>query len=203
MLACAAVLLPMSGCARTDPPQPVPAWPEADGVERITAAVPASDYGPELAEFDVPQEYVPALIRFLSPPQYHEHPRAKMTREVGRLGIACRDGRTLDVRLILFGKEPILFTIDGVPCIRGGPYNDLGPSDDPDQYAVESLILEAFLRAVHSGDSAAAQRLTRKLDRSAGRKLPGSAPSRGATGGGVGPPVRARSEWERSRPSQG
>jgi hypothetical protein len=122
---------------------------------------------PDIAEFEVPADAVPAVLRVLSPPEYHPHPPAKYVREIGQLRILCRDGRTLDVSLVYFGKEPVWFTVQGVPCIRGGPYNDLAPGKD--KYLAEVLTLEGFLRAVHAGEKAAAREYLDLLDKSAGR----------------------------------
>jgi hypothetical protein len=172
------------GCSANEPPPAVPEWPDAAQVERITAAVSGSVSGqPDIAEFDVPPEFVPAVVRVLSPPEYHEHPPGKHLQEVGQLRVACRDGRVLDVRLYFFGKEPVLFTLSGVPCIRGGPYNNLASGKDI--YLPEVLTLEEFLRAVRSGDRVRARKYLELLDRSAGRAggaaEPRAAPDRGGT----------------------
>lgn len=156
------------GCSASPPPD-VPEWPEAGQVERITATVSGSvSSQPDLAEFEVPTEFVPAVLRVLSPPQYHRHPPAKYLQEVGQLRVVCHDGRVLDVRLIYFGKEPVLFTLQGVACIRGGPYQDLAPGKD--MYLPEVLTMEGLLRAVKSGDRERAREYLDLLDRSAGRE---------------------------------
>jgi hypothetical protein len=77
----------------------------------------------------------------------------------------------LDVRLIFFGKEALLFTLDGVPCGRGGRYVNLGTHQSP-KYLPEVLTFEGLLRAVHGQDWGKAQEYRDLLDRSAGRDAP-------------------------------
>lgn len=176
-----AFVLLVVGCSGSSPPPAVPEWPGIVQVDQITASVSGSvSTLPDLAEFKVPAEFVPAVVRVLSPPQYHAHPAAKYLQEVGRIRIACRTGRVMDVRLFFFGKEPVLFTLDGVPCIRGGPYNDLAPGKGV--YLPEVLTLEAFLRAVRSGDREQARECLESLDKSAGRAI-GPPKKRGAAAG--------------------
>lgn len=163
--------LAVPSCSPAKPRADVPRWPEVAEVERITAAITESESGqPGLPEFEVPSEYTPLVLRALSPPEHHEHP-PKFTREVGQLRIACRDGRTLEVRLIFFGKEPTLFTVGGVPCIRGGPYVDLGNGKWP-KYLPEVYAVEGLLRAIHRRDRAGVDGLIMSLDQSAGRVAP-------------------------------
>jgi hypothetical protein len=88
--------------------------------------------------------------------------------------VRCRDGRNLDVRVVWFGKGPVLFTLDGTPCTRGGPYRDLAPGED--KYLDEGLALAGFLRAVHRGDEDDQRRYLVLLDKSAGRAGERAAP---------------------------
>jgi hypothetical protein len=148
----------------------VPPWPEETEVERITARVSGSITGdPDLADFEIPAEYVPAVLRPLGPPQYHKHP--PNVQEVAWLRVHCKDGRELELRLFFYGKEPVLFTLQGVPCIRGGRYVNLGNEQSP-KYLPEVLTLEGLLRAVHGHDRAKAQEYLDLLDQSAGRIAP-------------------------------
>jgi len=154
------------GCSAS-PPE-VPPWPEAAEVARMTATV--SDVvttNPSLPEFEVPAEYVPAVLRVLRPPKYCKHPEAKLLQEVGQLRVVCHDGRSLEVRLLFYGKEPVLFTLDGVPCIRGGPYQELTPGSDV--YLPEVLTFEGVLRSIQQRDKAKAREYLQLLDKSAGR----------------------------------
>lgn len=155
------------GCSEGRPPD-LPIWPELVDLDRVTASISGAVSSQEdLAEFEIPNEFIPELLRVLGPPKYHKHPPAKYTQEIGRLRIVCRDGRVLEIGLVFYGKEPVLFTLQGVPCIRGGPYQDLAPGHD--KYLPEVLTLEGFLRAVHRHDRVAAKQYVDLLDRSAGR----------------------------------
>src|SRR5262249_14351186 len=95
----------------------------------------------------------------------HEHPLS--VQEAGHLRLTCRDGRTLEAPLFFYGKEPVLFTLQGVPCIRGGPYNTLAPGKH--MYLPEVLTLQGGLRAIKKGDRAMANDDRKLLRRSAGR----------------------------------
>jgi hypothetical protein len=62
------------GCRVAGPPA-LPRWPEVAEVERITAVVSGAVTGePDAPEFEVPPEFVPAVVRLLGPPEYHPHP---------------------------------------------------------------------------------------------------------------------------------
>jgi len=168
-----ASLVFLVGCSNTAPHADLPMWPDPSEVERILASVSDQTSGqPDLPEFEVPPEFVPAVVRVLSPPEYHEPPPAKHTQSVGRLRVICRDGRELVVGLVFYGKEPVLFTVNGVPCIRGGPYNETKPGSDmylPEVYAVEGL-----LRHLHAGERVKALECVQRLDKSAGRAVRGA-----------------------------
>jgi hypothetical protein len=129
--------------------------------------------GPPIEEFEIADQYIPAVMRALDEPRYIKAPRH--VSEVGSLTIHCRDGRTLQVQLLFAGKEPVLFTLDGVSCIRGGGYEDLAPGKDI--YLSEVLALGEALRAIHAGDKSKAQKNFDELDRSAGRGSPTSSPT--------------------------
>lgn len=160
-------VLLVGGCSASAPPA-VLAWPDVTQVERITASVSGSvSRQSDLPEFEVPPEFIPALLQVLSPPEYHKHPPAEYLQEIGQLRITCRERRVLEVRLFFYGKEPVLFTVQGVPCRRGGPYKNLAPGKD--KYLAEVLTLEGFLRAVKSGDQERVKKYLDLLDRSAGR----------------------------------
>jgi hypothetical protein len=160
--------LVVMGCSGSSPPPVIPPWPDATAIEKITATVSGSvSHEPDLAEFEVPQEYFAALLRVLGPPKFYEHPPAKYLREVGRLCFACRDGRSLEVTLIYYGHGQVLYRFQGVPCSRGGSYNDLLPSKG--KFVDELLTLEGVLRAVQSSDREGAKKYLELLDKSAGR----------------------------------
>jgi hypothetical protein len=172
------LVLITTGCSSERPPA-MPAWPEPSEVERVTAVVSGSvSNQPDLAEFEVPSEFVPELLQVLSPPEYHKHPD-KYTQEVGRLRVVCRDGRVAEVGLVFYGKAPVLFTLDGVSCMRGGPYKDLAPGHD--KYLPEVLTLEGFLRAAQRGDRTVARECLDLLHRSAGRSAKEAAPGTSTT----------------------
>jgi hypothetical protein len=183
-----ALLLPgvaaINGCSPAAPPA-VPALPAASAVERITASlngpeVAGAYVGPPIEEFEIAAQYFPAVMRALDEPRYVKAPRH--VSEVGNLAIHCRDGRMLHVQLLFAGKEPVLVTLNGVSCIRGGEYKDLGK----DKYLPEVLALGEALRAIHAGDKAKAQENFDLLNRSAGRGSLTSSPT-------PSPPSRCRS----------
>src|SRR5262245_55193850 len=160
--------LTLAGCS-TSPT--VPPWPDATEVKRITAVVSGSvTEQPDLDEFEIPKEYVSDVHRVLYSPKYLKHP--SNCQEVGRLQIHCYDGRILAVRLMYFGKEAVLFTVDGVPCVRGGLYMNLSKRKDDWKYLPEVLTLQELLRAIHRQDDAKARHYLDLLNQSAGRVTP-------------------------------
>jgi len=167
----------ITGCSPAAPPS-VPALPATSEVDRITVRLHGPEVaggyvGPPIEEFEIADQYIPAVMRALDKPRYIKAPR--YVSDVGSLTIHCRDGRTLQVQLLFAGKEPVLFTLDGISCIRGGEYEDLAPGKD--KYLPEVLTLSEALRAIHSGDKAKAQEYFNLLDRSAGRGTPTSSPT--------------------------
>ena len=161
-------ILLVTGCTADRPPA-VPTLPDATDVARATVTVSGVVSGqPDIAEFELPAEFVPELLGVLGPAAYSQHPRPEVTQEVGLLRFACREGRDVEVRLVFAGKEPVRFTLQGVPCVRGGAYHDLAPGKD--KYLPEVLTLEGYLRAVGRGDREAARGYLNLLRRSAGKE---------------------------------
>ena len=155
------------GCSASTPPT-VPAWPKASEVVRISVVVSGKvSELPDLDEFELPNEFIPDLLKVLSPPLYSPDPLSKSVDIVGLLRIECRDGRVIHVQLLFSGKGPVLFVFEGVPCIRGGPYNDF--TSGKDKYLPEVLTIEGYLRAIQCGDHEKAKKSLKLLDQSAGR----------------------------------
>lgn len=156
------------GCSASTLPT-VPAWPALSEVERISVVVSGkvSDL-PALAEFELPNEFIPDVLKVFTPLVYYPHPLSKSVDDVGVLRIECRDGRVINVQLLFSGKGPVLFIFEGVLCIRGGPYIDL--SLGKDKYLPEVLTLEGYLRAIQSGSYEKAKMFLKLLNQSAGRK---------------------------------
>ncbi|MGL6072750.1 MAG: hypothetical protein ACRC8S_01185 [Fimbriiglobus sp.] len=161
-----AVTLFISGCS----PKPVPpAWPPATEVESIRASLTASesDNAEALEEFEIPPDFISVVLRSLDFPEPNSHGTFGL-REAGKLKIVCRDGRVLDVVFFYSGKEPTLFTVNGVECIRGGPYANLGYADHI-KYLPEVYTVAGMLRHIHRGDAKTVEKFGHLLDKSAGR----------------------------------
>jgi hypothetical protein len=156
----------LGGCS-SPPPDP-PALPAAADIERVTVTVFGTvSKRNDLAEFEVPAEFVPGLLRTLTPPEYHEHVAVREREVVAWIHLHCRDGRVLDVELLYSGHGVIQYTVQGVPCRRKGVYSDV----DTDQGVslAEVVQVESYLRAVHRGDAAKARECLSHIDRAAQR----------------------------------
>lgn len=154
------------GCSA--PPPTAPDLPVAGDVESVTATVFGSvSEQLDLAEFDIPCDFVPDILRLLTPCEYHPRPLVSRSEVVARLLIRRVDGRTSEV-LVLFARgETVQFTIQGVPCRRAGTYHDFDPASGVD--LPEVLRIEALLRDLHRGDSRRARNQIERMDRAAGR----------------------------------
>lgn len=142
-------------------------------------------------EFAVPPKWVPAVMRALGEPEPAEDP-PRGSEEVAVLRLACRDGRSVVVRLYFFYKEPARYSVDDVHGTRSGPY--VGNTDNPlmggsPSYSADSgEIYDVFrLMAGPLDDLGRAEvaGLFADLDRSAGRLEAAAAAKPGpATGRG-------------------
>jgi hypothetical protein len=62
-----------------------------------------------------------AILRCLSPAEYSEEAGKMMVFPVlGKIHFTLRDGRKQEVVFVEAGKNPLCFTLDGVPFLRGG-----------------------------------------------------------------------------------
>jgi hypothetical protein len=131
---------------RPKPEPQLPRWPALSEVTRVTASVSGRVTGePDLATFELADEFVPGVLRVLTPPERHKHPRG--VQEVGWLHVYLHKGPVLEVQL----HDKYLFTLDGVQCIRGGTDKDLLEKS----YTLEEgPVFERLLRAAHRGDRA-------------------------------------------------
>src|SRR5262249_34444824 len=81
----------ITGCSPAAPPS-VPALPAASEVDRITVrlhgpGVAGAYVGSSIEEFEIADQYIPAVMRALDEPRYVKHPRH--VSEVGSLTIHC------------------------------------------------------------------------------------------------------------------
>jgi hypothetical protein len=147
------------------------AFPLDQDVRGVTAQCYNSRLNaPDTPEFEIPEQYVPTLLRMFRPCQVQPHLGG--LQEAARLQVRRTDGSVDDVRLLVSLKAPLLFTFNGTPCIRGGRYKDV--TDGKDKYIGESDTLEDVLRELHriATDGKETDRFResiRLLDRSAGR----------------------------------
>jgi hypothetical protein len=118
--------------------------------------------------FEVPNEFIPAMLRCIDPPTPVES--SVSGEEVAALHITCSDDRVVDMHFIFYGKNPAIFTINGVQCVRGGPYK---PHDSGgDKYMSESGGIGEALLLLQRKEFAKANERIDDLDVSAGRKPP-------------------------------
>lgn len=164
-----AALLAITGCGSRQPVPYVPGFPTMSDIKEVRAQIVGPDVDPMTEEFDVPTEYVGALLRFLQPAEYCP-PDGRHHGQMSRIIFVLHNGTRREAQLFFYGKHPVRFTFDGVPLIRGGDHFSLTP--DKDFYVPEANVITGLLREIHNADSNAAAKTIDELDRSAGRKQP-------------------------------
>jgi hypothetical protein len=162
-----AVMLGLTVGCSSAPPEPPPLLPPAAEVVKATAMVFGTvSQQPDLPEFEIPAEFVPGLLRVLSPPERFEH-LAGDREVIGWVHFTRRDGRVAVVELVYYAHGSVRYTLDGVACRRTGEYSERTP--DGDVSISEASSIESFLRAVRRGDGPKARLLLARIDAAAGR----------------------------------
>jgi hypothetical protein len=77
------------------------------------------------------------VLRCLSPAEYSEAAGNMMLfPPLGKIRFTLRDGRKHEVVFVEAGKNPLCFTLDGVPYIRGGRSYTCYAEDHRDLYGL-------------------------------------------------------------------
>src|SRR6516165_1917324 len=120
VLVVGAALLLIRWHSQSPPPPPLP---EDADVESVTACLFEGLWsGPAVADFTVPPEYVPRLLRAFRPVTRSDYPEQWEQETLGRLLIRDRSGRVYTVTFCFAGKNALCYNLDGVRCERGGTY---------------------------------------------------------------------------------
>jgi hypothetical protein len=125
---------------------------------------------PDEPEFDLPAEFVPEVLAVFRPVRVARHHPA--VEEYGTMRLRLRGGGDVELRLYRLNKEPVLFSVSGVPCTRGGPYKDMAPGYHkyyPESFALEGLLREFALITKGRGSHDRVREVLEKFARSAGR----------------------------------
>ena len=153
---------------------PTPSLPEDSEVRSITASLynfPAQ--APDVPEYTIPSEYIPVVLKFFHPVEQHKHPAN--AHDIGTLHILTQSGESSELRFFYWGDgEPVLFSLQGVQCIRGGQFINTGRGEMAPKYLTESLTIDGVLRELHQQTikgvkSSRLDEYISLLERSAGR----------------------------------
>lgn len=128
---------------------------------------------PDEPEFDLRPEFVPEVLVLFRPVRVARH--HPWVQEYGTMRLRLRDGGEVELRLYRLNKEPVLFSVSGVPCTRGGLYEDIAPGHGkfyPESFALEGLLREFALIAKGRGSRDHVQEILEQFARSSGRKEP-------------------------------
>jgi hypothetical protein len=168
-LALAATALFAAGCS--DRPPVVPKWPVVAEVKAISASLSESTMFDQKKSdaFPVPPHLIPALLRVFDPPVYRRDAPRKQVQDIAKLEIQCHDGRILDVRVLFWATEPAFFSIDGIPCWRGGEYKSVSDDPNTEKGSAESLGIGGMIKAIQQNDEVKFNSRLRSLDIAAGR----------------------------------
>jgi hypothetical protein len=167
-----AVALSVARWPNREPPLPDSVeFPDNAQVARIVVRLYNScNDDPDEPEFDLPLEFVPEVLAVLRPVRVVRHHPS--TQEYGTMRLKLHDGREYEVRLQRLNKEPVLYSVDGVPCTRGGRYMDMAPGKDkylPESFAFEGLLRELASLTKGCGSRGRAREILNKFEQSAGR----------------------------------
>jgi hypothetical protein len=111
-------------------------------IEGITAGVP---------EFVIPDDYTARILDAFRPAEKGNYPPSWDREILGRLVVKKKAGGTITLMFPFSGKNPLCFTLDGVRCIRGGPYDPVfvGASESENVWATECGQLAGVLREIN------------------------------------------------------
>jgi hypothetical protein len=123
-------------------------------------------------EFAVPQEYIPVILGILNPAKTPAGvPESWFDPPFVDLQIAVRSGRVIKIQIGWSGQNPLCFIVDGVRCVRGGPYclrNDLGIDETA---RLLGLLLEIYREQTGLERSERLSWYIEELEWSTGRRL--------------------------------
>jgi hypothetical protein len=138
--------------AGDSPPDPFVRLPDAEDIESITAQVydNTANMGIRpVPEFSVPREHFPLLLSVLTPAKRKDHLRegVQQAPALGHLRIRTKAGGEIHIALTWLGLVPLVFSVDGVVCSRGGPYM---PKRSRDEMGIdEGVLLQNIIDAIY------------------------------------------------------
>jgi hypothetical protein len=147
----AGLLLSFSCGGHNDVPPSEASIPRDSEIEKVRALLLKSDEGfPEVSSFVVPPEHVPRILKWFRPGHYIDDPDLVPWQKLGVLEITTTDGFVCTLQFYSFGKNPAIFTTNGVDFFWG---NDV---DDDGRVVIGSLhAARAVLAAYKAGQKQA------------------------------------------------
>lgn len=137
------------GCTET--PQPVP-LPSADAVESATVDLVGESFGhASVEQIPLTDDRLTAVLRAITPAVRVAD--ATPAKPIGTVMLVLKSGNRHTIRFYDTGQNPIEFDIDGVSCVRSGPYvrSNALTGDTTAFYPNEGINLYNFLRSQDGG----------------------------------------------------
>jgi hypothetical protein len=126
--------------------------PGVDEIERMTAELydTTDSFGIQaLPEFAIPQEDRGLILSALTPAQRERTLASTKDVALGRISIVTKNGETKNVVFFAFGKNVLIFSVNGLSCMRGGEFRPYIIRGDYEGYLDESINLCFMLRGIH------------------------------------------------------
>jgi hypothetical protein len=126
--------------------------PRADEIERMMAELydTADSFGIQaLPEFPVPREDRGDILSALTPTERETQLASAKDIPLGRISIVTQNHQTKDIVFVAFGKGPLVFSVNGLSCTRGGECRPYAFRGDYEAYLDESINLCSMLRGIH------------------------------------------------------
>jgi hypothetical protein len=124
--------------------------PDVTQIERVTARLfNVEGFGIEpVPEFEVARQHFSTLLGAISPAEKSTFGHG--FNPIAELAITTKGGEKLAILVREAGINPVCFTVNGVDCIRGGPFQPLVvPPSDGNWHADESMVLAGAISEMH------------------------------------------------------
>jgi hypothetical protein len=100
-------------------------------------------------EFRIPPQYVSVILHAFRPAEVDNELQYPDKDALGTVRILTKQGRTVTIVFYDSGKTAASFRINGVWCIRGGPYVPIERRSDRPSYDAEGLAICIVIRLIY------------------------------------------------------
>jgi hypothetical protein len=142
---------------RSNPSDRYAHLPGQDEIDSITARI--NDLTDNMGirpipAFTIPRDQIPTILAALTPAERAERLRrdAEHSAIIGHLTIRTKVGGNIEIDYYGMGQNPVVFSVDGAVCIRGGDYKPGYKTREFEMYTDESLLLYAIIEAIYRAE---------------------------------------------------